>query len=122
MNVGTDDQMQERTRLRIGELQQRTLEITERRQQLALQEMTGGSSLEEVRRANERAEQALVNAASARTHATIACLRSADAHEAAAARHEALAAAGFGDVEEHRRQAQRHREMSAADRLVAGEV
>lgn len=117
--MGPDEKTRERTRLRISELRQRVLEIAERRQQLAREDAPGGSSPDDARRAAERAERALANAAAARTHAELACRRSADAHEAAARRYEALAEAGFGDTEEHQRKARLHREMCAADRYAA---
>ncbi len=116
------DQAREQASLRISELRQRALEITERNRELAGLEPGIGSSPDDVRAAAERAERAQVNAEAAQSRAALACLRSAAAHDAAARRHEALAAGGFTDPDEHRRQARWHREMAAADRRIAGEV
>ena len=107
------------TRLRIEELRRRSLELDERNQELGSNEQPGGSSLDHVRRAAERAEQAKVNAAAAHERAAMAYLRSAAAHESAAECHERLAASEFGDVEEHWRRAREHRDMSADDRQAA---
>jgi hypothetical protein len=55
--------------------------------------------------------------------AATAYLSSADTHDAAAQRHERLASDGFGDVDDHRRRAQEHREMSIVDRRAGtGEI
>jgi len=116
------DQLLRQTRSRIEELRQRTLEIEQRNLELARHEPGRGSSVGDVRRAEERADHAQAHVAAARGRALQALLRSAAAHEAAAKRYEQLAAAGFGDAELHLTRAAEHREMSAADRRVADQV
>jgi hypothetical protein len=120
--VADRDQLLRQTRARIEELRQRTLEIEQRNLELARQEPGRGSSVGDVRRAEERADHAQTQVAAARARALQALLRSAAAHEAAAERYEQLASAGFGDAELHLTRAAEHREMSATDRRVAAEV
>jgi hypothetical protein len=104
------------------ELRQRTLEIEQRNVELARQEPGRGSSVGDVRRAEERADHALTRVAAARARALQALLRSAAAHEAAAERYEQLASAGFADVGTCLTRAAEHRVMSGVGRRVAGEV
>jgi hypothetical protein len=120
--VADRDQLLRQTRSRIEELRQRTLEIEQRNLELDRHEPGRGSSIGDVRRAEERADHAQAHVAAARARALQALLRSADAHEATAERYEQLAAAGFGDAGLHLARAAEHRGMSAADRRVADEV
>lgn len=113
------NQVLRQTQERLEKLRQRSLELAERTQQLACADPPSGSTAEEVRRAQERAEWARINAQGARERATQALLQSAVAHEAAADRHDQLAASGVGDADSHRRRAVEHREMSAVDRRAA---
>ena len=116
------DQLLQQTRSRIEELRQRTLEIEQRNLELSRHESGRGSSVGDVRRAQERADHAQAHVVAARARALQALLRSAAAHEAAAERYDELAAAGFGDAGSHQARAAEHREMSAVDRHVADEV
>jgi hypothetical protein len=120
--VAGRDQLLRQTRLRIEELRQRALEIEQRNLELARHEPGRGSSVGDVRRAEERADHAQAHGAAARGRALQALLRSAAAHEAAAERYEQLATVGFGDARLHLTRAAEHREMSAADRRVADGV
>jgi hypothetical protein len=114
--VGTRDGDLAKTRDRIDELRKRSAELEARNRELVDQDVLGGSSAENVERAQQRAEQARARALDAHDRAAAAYLRSAEAHEAAAVRHEELASAGFGDIAEHLRRAREHRDMSATDR------
>lgn len=111
-----------RTRRRIEELRQRTLELEERNRELVDQELAHGSTAADVERAQERASQARERAAEAQQRASGAYLRSAAAHEAAARRQDELAMGGIGDAEDHRRRAAEHRAMSRADLGVAADA
>jgi hypothetical protein len=120
--VADRDQLLRQTRSRIEALRQRTLEIEQRNLELARHVPGRGSSVGDVRRAEERADHAQAHVAAAQARALQALLRSATAHEAIAERYEQAAAAGFGDVEAHLTRAAEHRKMSAADRRAADEV
>jgi hypothetical protein len=120
--VADRDQLLQRTRSRIEELRQRALEIEQRNLELARHEPGRGSSVGDVRRAEERADHAQAHVAAARARALQALLRSAAAHDAAAERFEQLAATSLGNDELYLTRAAEHREMSAADRRVADEV
>jgi hypothetical protein len=73
----------------------------------------------ERQRAEELAEESRRQALRAAGNAAAASRASADVHESAAQLHNHLAEIGIGDVDEHRRQAQQHRDAAGADRVEA---
>lgn len=105
-----------RTRARIEELRERSRQIAERNVELSRQDWPGGSTPEQVERAQQHADMARERATQAEEHAKNAFLRAAQAHDAAADRHDELASSGSGGADLHRQRAREHREMSDNDR------
>lgn len=71
------------------------------------------------RRASQLEQRSYQRARHDRHRAAEARSRSADGHERAARLHDRLAELGWGDVEQHRRQAGVHRDDADADRFTA---
>jgi hypothetical protein len=118
------DSAREAAARRRAELDRRIRELHERNHELATLLMgtgsgRGGSSPEQVRRAEELAKLASGRAADAARRAAAMYAHSATAHERAARMHLLLAEAGTGDVSAHKERARLHMRRAAEDRASA---
>lgn len=110
---------------RRAELDRRIHELHERNRQLTTSlidgpaDTHGGSSPEQVRRAEELARLAGDRAAEAARRAAAMYLHAATAHERAARMYTMLAEAGTANAGEHRERAREHLRLAAADRASA---
>jgi hypothetical protein len=118
------DSAREAAARRRAELGRRIRELHERNHELTSLLMgteagRGGSSPEQVRRAEELARLASGRAAEAASRAAAMYAHSATAHERAARMHLLLADAGTEDAGAHRELAQQHLQRAAEDRASA---